>query len=225
MVRRIAVAPAIPAMLWLHCDFCANHFRESAGPLAAELVAVSRDDKDLRELLEWMHTGWRRYAWAGMLLSWVGVPLVHHAAPGPVYRVAGPLMGMPPRHDHTHSVRPDAWAMPPAAAEPATEYEPAGPSEIVDGVVVVPPADLPFAQMLAGMHVSDLFGMAAGLGIQLPGDILAAAGTLTGDGNGKTAAVDGTERSLEEQERDLAATAAEAAAAQAAALTADPDAF
>ncbi len=223
MVRKVAVAPAIPAMLWLHCNYCAAHFQASAGPLAAELVEVSHDDKDLREILEWAYSSWRKYAWAGMLASWLGVPLLHHAAPTPIYNLAGPLMGMPPRAQHTHThqqARPMPAATPDFHEEgiPAHEH-----GEVVDAELVVPPADLPFAQMLGGMNVGDLFAMAGGLGIELPADVLAAASTLAGNGApAKTASVDEPERTLEEQERDLAATAAEAAAAQAAALNADP---
>jgi transposase-like protein len=126
MVRKIAKAPAIPAALWLHCDYCANHYRTSAGPLASALVDAAQDDKDLYDILQWLHKSWHRYAWAGLLVSWTGVPLVHHLAPQPIFRVAGPLMGMPPRagqngrtaHTHPAPIREDTVIIPADAGGP-----------------------------------------------------------------------------------------------------------
>jgi hypothetical protein len=221
MVRKVAKAPAIPAALWLRCDFCATHFRETAGPLAAELVQVSHEDQDLREILEWCFTSWRRYAWAGMLLSWLGVPLIHHAAPNRIYGVAGPLMGMPPRqprHDHGPA-RPMPAATP---YDPTNDYGFAAPAPGQAPPVV--PVDPAFAQMLEQMpDVSQILDLAAGLGVQLPPDVLEFAATLGTDGQTQTSVVDAAavEITRDEQERDLAAAAAEAAAAQAAALAAD----
>ena len=213
MVRKIAKAPAVPAMMWLHCDYCATHFLTSAGPLAAELVAVSHDDQDLRDILVWMYTGWKRYAWAGMFASWFGIPVLHHAAPGWIYNIAGPLMGMPPRtsHHHEHHTRP----MP--AASPAAPYEPES----------APEGQVPFPSPFMGMDIGEILAMAETLGVQLPPDVIKMAEELAANGDQpiqSAAAPVEPELTREQQDADLAAAAAEAAAAQAAALAADPDA-
>jgi len=224
MVRKVAKAPAIPAAVWLHCSYCSDHFLTSAGPLAAELIEVSHDDADLRGLLEGMYRGWKQYAWAGMLAAWLGVPLMHHAAPAGLYNLAGPVMGMPPRAGSSRGGHPHARPMPPAADYygPVERFE----QDVTDEVLGnVPASDaMPFARQLEQMDVNQILGMAASLGIELKPDGLAA--NLMGENGGPptTPIPDVPELTFAEQERDLAAAAAEAAAAQAAALNADPDA-
>lgn len=213
MVRKIAKTPAIPAGLWLHCDYCANHFNESAGPLAAELVARSHEDQDLRDILVWLYTGWAKYAWAGMFIAWLGVPLLHHLAPGPVYQVAAPLMGMPPREQPRHVHR-----MPPAPPAPVYQEPPSN-------------GEVPTPSPFAGMELADILGTATALGIDLDAmgmswdqitKLMADYASPPIEG---TAAPIEPQVTVQEQERDLAAAAAEAAAAQTAALAADPDAI
>jgi hypothetical protein len=224
MVRKVAKAPAIPARLWLRCNFCADHFQTTAGPLAVELVAISHEDRDLREILEWSYSNWRRYAWAGMILSWMGVPLIHHATPAGLYGAVGPLMGMPARpvkrdrpvHSHT----------PPAPVTPSP-----APESVPEGVE-------PFPSPFPNMDLNELLATADALGIDLPPDVKEAADKLMADAAAKTAPASPEsyarfaepgepvtpELTREEQDAELAAAAAEAAEAQAAALTADPDA-
>ena len=142
MVRKIAKAPAIPAQLWLRCDYCAAHYRNTAGPLSVALIDAAHDDRDLHDILQWCWKSWHRYAWAGLLGSWMGVPIIHHLAPDFVYRVAGPLAGMPPRGQpqaHFHAT-PDEVFETPAA--------PGGP--------------------FAGLDIDQLLKTAQAFGIQIP---------------------------------------------------------
>lgn len=113
MCRKLAKLPAIPMRLVVHCGYCADHFQHTAPIVAAELVDQARDDQDLHGMLVWMHSNWRRMAWAGTLGMWAGVPLLHHVAPRPVYEAVAPLAGMPPKPggSHRHGPTPESSAM------------------------------------------------------------------------------------------------------------------
>lgn len=114
MVTKIAVAPAPVAKLWLHCDYCAVHFSETAQPLAVELVAMSNDYPALRDLLETLHKQWAKAAWGALLVGWLGVPIAHHTLPPDIFQFFALLLGanqddkdapsfMRPPHAHTHT--------------------------------------------------------------------------------------------------------------------------
>ena len=107
MITPIAVAPAVPAALWLHCDFCATHFA-TQGPLAAsQLVELSKTNPALRKMLENGYTYFNQGAWALLFATYVGVPAAHHLAPDFVYKYAQMFLGLPAREvPHTHTAPP-----------------------------------------------------------------------------------------------------------------------
>lgn len=79
---KVASLPAVPMKLWLHCDFCANHFAKTGPDAAQQLLAMSADNQYLRAGLEQFYSWFHDAAWAGVLLMWMGVPIAHHALPG-----------------------------------------------------------------------------------------------------------------------------------------------
>jgi hypothetical protein len=107
-------APAIPMMLWVGCDFCADHFATNGPKAAAQLVELSKDHPALRSVMNTVWRTWDEVAWSAILLTWVGVPLVHHVAPARVRAAVGPFMGIPrdgqpwtPTHTHEPSQNGD----------------------------------------------------------------------------------------------------------------------
>lgn len=155
-----ASLPAIPVGLLLHCDFCANHFAEKGPAAAAQLVALSSDHPALRSIMEKIYASWTEAAWAMLLVSYVGVPVAHHAAPDFLYRWLQFPLGLPPKNQpHSHD-EPFGSADPEAAAMP---FMPT-----------------PFA----GMDMESILRMAEGFGIKidLPADIVVdATATETAD--------------------------------------------
>lgn len=98
MLRKAAVAPAIPVGLWLQCDFCAQHFVRNGPIAAARLVELSHEEPALRRVLEWLHAWYAEAMWAGILASWLGVPIAHHLAPEWLYHWLQLPMGLPSRN-------------------------------------------------------------------------------------------------------------------------------
>jgi hypothetical protein len=140
MMTKVAVAPAVPAALWLKCDFCAGHFVNTGPDAAAKLVELSHDSPGLRSLLDMMHRYAQEAAWAGILATWMGVPIAHHLAPDFIYNGLRWVITLPPRGvdaTHTHA--------PPAS----------------NGSGPAPPVT-PFA----GMDLESLMAMAGKMGIQ-----------------------------------------------------------
>lgn len=152
MLRKMLKMCSVP--MRLRCDFCADHMLDTADQAAAAAIK----DKDLRDALVFLYTQWDRYAGVGVLAMWLGVPVLHHLAPAPVYRLAAPVVGLPPRgvtasaHAHTNG------------HGPAPEPEP-----MVTG--------------LEGLDLEQLAGMAEAMGIKidLPADILGVADEPTAD--------------------------------------------
>jgi ribosomal protein L12E/L44/L45/RPP1/RPP2 len=179
MLRKIAVAPAIPMGLWFHCDFCVTHFAVQGPQTARQLVELSTEYPELREVIVGFWQGWQKYAWTGLIAGYLGIPLAHHLAPAGVYRLIAPLAGMPPRDDapsggrpHTHEANGHQPAGPPPAA-PAPEPAGGNPYEGLDtdqllqtarafGIELAPDdLDKLVAGMMAGDSIEDLAAMAA----------------------------------------------------------------
>lgn len=168
MLTKIAIAPAIPAGLILHCGFCANHFTSTGPQMAAEMIVLSEDEPELRKMLEWLYTEWRKYAWAGLLLSWFGVPMAHHMLPSGLYRWAAPVMGLPardrdiPGNHHTHRPQPPAPA-------PVVEADDDQAADVAaEAAAAVDPEMLVAAEaMFGGMDVGELLGQAEAMGFDL----------------------------------------------------------
>lgn len=158
MVAKIAKAPAVPMATVFHCTYCARHFITAGDPLAVELVEMSKDDRDLRDILEWLYSNWRRYAWAGMLVSYVGVPLAHHALPSGMYSLVAPLAGMPPRnassHEQAHAA--PAGTAPPPPPQAATAPPPPPPQA----------AEPDFSNPFVGLDTDALLATARSFGIE-----------------------------------------------------------
>lgn len=109
MLTKVAVAPAIPMGLWLHCDFCANHFTDTGPDAAAKLVELSRDNAALRSILEALWRYGQEAAWATLILTYFGIPVAHHLAPDYMYRWLQMPLGLPSRNGdkpHTHARPP-----------------------------------------------------------------------------------------------------------------------
>lgn len=134
---RGAVLPAIPAQLILRCDFCANHFAVNGPTAAARLVELSREHPALRSVMEVIWREWQKGAWAGMLASYLGIPLAHHLAPDYIYKYLT-YAGMPPRNTPTN------------------------PHVHTNGNGNAPPVDTPFA----GLDLETLMSMAKTMGIE-----------------------------------------------------------
>lgn len=104
LFTKAAVLPAIPAAAVLHCDFCAAHFVTEGPKAAAQLVDLSKDSPALRSMMEWMWGQWETVAWSALLLTWIGIPVAHHAAPDFIYGPLQLVTKLPPRgvpvHDH-----------------------------------------------------------------------------------------------------------------------------
>lgn len=96
---KVGMAPAIPVGLWLHCDFCAAHFVNTGPRAAQQLVELSKDNAQLRQMMEWVYNQWEAVAWGGLLVTWLGVPIAHHAAPDWIYKWLQLPLHLPPRGD------------------------------------------------------------------------------------------------------------------------------
>lgn len=169
LLSKAAVAPAIPAGIFLRCEFCAAHFA-TQGPIAAQqLVELSHDHPELRAVLVNLWRSWETYAWSGLLLGWLGIPILHHLAPDSVYTWVAPLAGMPPRSaqpggsQHEHGHRPAGGATHSngngATPQPAAPEPPALDSTI--------PLD---TSVLEGVDTSTLVSMASEMGFELDPD-------------------------------------------------------
>lgn len=90
-----AIAGAFIGRSMLGCEYCSQAMKANAGLAAADL-AKSKNPY-VRQLLVWWHG--LMYMGAGRegLALFVGVPVIHHLAPQPMYEFVAPFMGMPPR--------------------------------------------------------------------------------------------------------------------------------
>lgn len=143
------------------CDYCATHMERQAAATARRMI----EDQDLRDVAEKIYVWCDQYAGASHLFMFLAVPVIHHLAPGFVYRSAAPIVGvmsgagpMPPRQrGHVHHMPPVPAA--PAASAPAAPPEPPGGG--------APPAD-PFAAaaaMFGDMDMEQLLAAAGAAGI------------------------------------------------------------
>lgn len=168
MLRKVAIAPSVPMKMWVHCDYCTMHFVTQGPEVARQLVVLSGEYPELREMLEALWGSWEKYMWAGLLVGWLGVPVMHHLAPAGIYNALAPLAAMPPRGDTP--------APAPVHAHPASNgAEPATAAPAAD------PADLLAGSPLAGMDVDEILSMAEQMGMEVPAEILAALGKLPAD--------------------------------------------
>lgn len=145
LFAKVGSAPAIPAGLLLHCDYCAAHFANT-GPVAAkQLVDLSSDHPALRSVMEGLWRYADEVAWAGVLVTWLGVPVAHHLAPDFIYKYLQFVTTLPPRGNE------------PAMNGHAHQGAPPPPA---DGDVTMP---TPFA----GMDMESLLSMAKQFGINV----------------------------------------------------------
>jgi hypothetical protein len=108
LFAKIASAPAVPMLMWFHCEFCATHFASTGPEAATKLVELSQDHPALRSVMETAYRYYDQAAWAGILGVWLGVPMLHHLAPDAIYsgaRIFAP--SLPPR-DEQHVHTPEA---------------------------------------------------------------------------------------------------------------------
>lgn len=169
MLRKIAVAPAIPMGLWFHCDYCVTHFAVQGPATAHQLVELSTEYPELREVIVGFWQGWQKYAWTGLIAGYLGIPLAHHLAPAGVYRLVAPLAGMPPRDDTPSGGRPHRHG--------GNGHEPAG------GAPMPPPPATTDPTPYAGLDTDQLLQTARAFGIELPPDELdrLVAGMMAGE--------------------------------------------
>lgn len=101
---KAASAPAIPMMLYVNCEFCAQHFTDTGPDVAEKLVAMSADNPHLRQVMELGYRSLTQAAWASVLLMYVGVPVAHHMAPENVQGMLRMFGILPMEHTtHTHA--------------------------------------------------------------------------------------------------------------------------
>jgi len=96
-VAKIFSAPAVPAKMLLHCDYCAGHFAEEGPRTAHELVALSETHPALRNFLEDLHRSYTSITWVGIIGGYVAKPIAHHLAPNELLAFSEPVLGVPPR--------------------------------------------------------------------------------------------------------------------------------
>lgn len=109
------------------CEFCRDHFLNTGQDAAAELVKLGEKNEPMRAVLERVATAWGLIATGGVLVTYLGKPILHHAAPEAVLDGIGPVLEIPPRppspprrgrrgraaagqHDHGHAADPAAAA-------------------------------------------------------------------------------------------------------------------
>lgn len=97
LFAKVASAPAIPMGLLVHCEFCAEHFADNGPAAAAKLVELSHDHVALRSVMEnlWQYAD--EIAWAGVLATWLGIPVAHHLAPDFIYKWIQYPLHLPPK--------------------------------------------------------------------------------------------------------------------------------
>ena len=139
MLAELLALPAMPAAIILHCQFCATHFATQAAPTAHQLVMLAKDSPPLRAAIVNLYRAWTNLTYGGILLAYVGKPMLHHLAPPEVLATAGPILGVPPRPDAAEKAR---WGFPPAPAHAHTHTPPREAPHAADPAT--PPAD-PFA--------------------------------------------------------------------------------
>lgn len=103
---KAAVLPAVPMALYVGCNFCANHFTTQGPEAAKQLVELSKEHPQLRQVMEAIWREWQKAAWAALLAGYFGVPIAHHFAPDFVYKWIAVPMGLPPRGEHFHDGAP-----------------------------------------------------------------------------------------------------------------------
>jgi hypothetical protein len=97
VLAEVLSAPAVPMLLFAHCEFCSEHFATEGPNAAAQLVKLSQDHPPLRRFLTTIYNVWEDVTWAVILTAYIGKPMLHHLAPAPVLAMAGPVVGVPPR--------------------------------------------------------------------------------------------------------------------------------
>jgi Helix-turn-helix domain of resolvase len=101
---RAASFPAVPMALWVHCDFCADHFARTGPDAAKQLVELSEQHPALRNVMQSIWRYWQEVAWATLLATWIGVPAAHHLAPERIYPALQLVLGLPARAaEHRHN--------------------------------------------------------------------------------------------------------------------------
>ena len=155
---KAAVLPAVPMALYVGCNFCAEHFTTQGPEAAKQLVELSKEHAQLRQILESIFREWQKAAWAALLAGYFGVPIAHHFAPDFLYKWIAMPLGLPPRYDHVHTNG--------NAPADDTVYEPS-------------PAPTPFA----GLDTDSILKMAEGFGIkiELPDDMVIPDAPITSD--------------------------------------------
>ncbi len=142
-----AVAPAIPAGLYFNCEYCATHFTTEGPKAARQLVELSANHPELREVLETLYNGAEKWAWVSLLAGYVAIPLAHHLTPDPIYRWVAPVVNMPPRS--RNGATPHAHTPPPPPPEP-------GADQGID---------------LDSMPLPDLIALAKRYGLEVPSEV------------------------------------------------------
>lgn len=158
MCAKGAVLPAVPAALWLRCDFCAEHFTNTGPEAAAKLVELSQNQPALRSVLNWMHKHYEEGAWALLLASYFGVPIAHHLAPDFIYRWLMFPLGLPPRDGMAHFHVPVTPAPNGNASPPPTPFAMFDTDSILNmaaamGIKIELPDDL--ANVVEGVATDD----------------------------------------------------------------------
>lgn len=188
---KIAAFPAVPAKLVLRCDYCTAHFAGTAPNAAAELVQLSHDFPALRDVLETVHGGWQKAAWAGVLVGWLGVPIAHHTLSSDMFAMFALVMAAQQdaqtasasahtRHAHTH-----------AASAPQ--------DDVIDVEEVQTPYD--------SMDTDQLMAMARAMGVEFAPEPPSEEGVIPDATIAQDEQTDSAEPSAEQQAVDAAADA------------------
>lgn len=135
------------APMRLRCDYCADHMQRTAAATAAAAIT----DPEVRKIIVWIWTNLRLDT-SAPLIAFFGIPVLHHLAPMFVYRMAAPLLGMPPRGEHRHTPGA-AFEMPAATPE--------------NGAA-------PGAGLFAGLDTDQLLATAQAMGVEVPDEVLQA---------------------------------------------------
>ncbi len=157
-------------------------------------MELSKDNPQLRKLMEAIWRQWETVAWSAILVTWLGVPLAHHAAPDWIYKWLQLPLGLPPRGivpappPHTHANGNGAHQ----GEQPSQAFNP-----------------------FANLDMESLMAMASSMGIQMP-DIVPQAQDVTEPIGDDAAAPEAPAADTE--------TADDTAAPEAASVEADSDA-
>ena len=106
----------IPALVYLRtgCGYCRDEMNRRRAGAAQDLANMAVTNPLARRALEAVYAVVSGVSGTENIGRFVGVPLIHHVAPAPVFEAVAPLLAMPPRTPpqdrHVHATSPGASA-------------------------------------------------------------------------------------------------------------------